>query len=497
METPTLTAGSCGCQNQETQSGIEVPWSTKTLFGEDERIAAYYLSESALSFPVFAVLHEAEQCDCGCAENAGCSCKKIKTAADNCIDPAASRSSKFKFRLYEFGSGEQRKPGTVRWESTACYDTASEAIRWFKVFSRLLENSSASNCLENCHIVTACCDYDQSSIGISEVIVRSAPKVSNEPGRGYESLASNEIDSLFKAIQSPDAFHLLYTPPQLSSPLANAPGAGCGIHYAPDCYSFCIAEEGYRFATHPGLLGNRSEALAEAKKAFEKIGSGLKECCIVEASTIPSSGFYFLKTPRKDGFVIQLMCVNKTLLPAVQHPHKDCPPQNNLFKAEDLLLLETTNIYNNPPCATPEVINKYVQSIVDRFCALLADFSNFVATAADNCQSYTFELRDPSRILGRHPVCYATATEARDAIQRARDCLYQESFYLLENILMRPAPISTRDPRSDDLCPAWPLPPALIVAWNGCQSQKRAVLNPNRRRITCPLRIRTPSGQRW
>ena len=453
-----VSTESCACQDAEVQPGIEVPWSTLTLFDGVESTAAYFLSEAALSYPVFSVINEAEQCGCGCAEDAECHCKKTKTSDDLCADPSKPQASKFKFRLYNFGSGQQNKPGLVRWESTACYETVSEAMSWFKVFSRLLEHSSAANCLENCHVVSACCACDEFSIGIAEVMLKAAPKGAYNTGSASQTSASNAIDLIFKAIKSPEAFQFLYIPQQLSSPLASIARNDCGIAYTPDCFSFCIAEEGYRFAAHPGLFSHRSEALAAAKKAFEKVGTQLDVCRIVEKSAIPARGLYFLKTARKDGFVIQLMCVNKTVIPASLDARKYCPPDDNLFGSEDILLLETTSVYFDPPCATPNQIDKYAQEIVGQFCALLIDFSNFVLPATDGCESPTFELCDPSKIVARHPICYATAAEAQAAIQRAKDCLYQESFYLLENILMRPGPMPQGGTRSEEPCPGLLLP---------------------------------------
>lgn len=426
-------ADPCKVCTSETRANVEVPAAVWKLFSTDpvmaKKEAALFLSEAARTYPVFPVQNEAEQCGCDC-EDSDCPCKGEPGTSDPCLQRETPQPAKYKFHLYRpgcepvaFDPKRLTLPGELLWESAECYDSPQAARADFDIFITLLGKPG------NCRLLENCCSPDNTSIAVAETLIVPVPSGNSEK--------PNDLKALFKAVKSPVAFHLYFDPagmPDGSDKSGNTPPV-------TGCFSFDIVDEDYYVAVHPGSFETRALADAALKNALLKIKDLLADIDCSKAvligkdskGTIPNVHFY--KEEQPNGcYKIQLRC--------------------KAAGARFEVLLESRETYCPDPCPTDAQQQKIYQSVAV-FCKLAKDAANWVITDTDDCGAATYELVDPAKIIGRHPRCYYSATETRAAIERTKECLFKETFYLLEHLLLRPeAPKNTpnENPRVADPC---------------------------------------------
>jgi hypothetical protein len=442
-----ISADCADCKPCTSNKGfrIEVPFVIWQAFedgsGNGKSLAADFLSEAARSYPIFLVVNADEQCGCDC-KDPNCPCLESEIPNKTCDETKTPERSKYKFHLYKPGCEPYRiikngtvdklfLPGELWWESANCYDTADDAWKYFEIFLTLLTTPG------NCQLIEDCCLPDQKSIAVVETMLVPEASSSGDP---------NDLNVLYKALKAPGAFHLYFDSlgmPDIS-PLASGP-------VVAGCFTFDVVSKDYYFAVHPDIfedvvaaqteltlnlnrfldvLGNQdcSKIILFDKHSFDKPGKfpGL--------STYPE--VHFFKEEQSDGcFKIQL--------------------RYHLKQQKYTVIFETRKAYCPTPCDPADQsgqMTKDLNQAVTDFCNLLKTGSNWITSATDSCGPVSYELVDASKVIARHPRCYASSNDARNALERTKVCLFKETVFLLEHLLIRPdGPIpNTGSPSSSD-----------------------------------------------
>ncbi|MCC7505858.1 MAG: hypothetical protein IT259_11180 [Saprospiraceae bacterium] len=393
---PNATAEPC----HECPAGAplaEVPLAIQTLFSNQAQ-AAEYLSQLARSYPVFQTVEPEAQCDCTC-KTPGC-CAEAAVSHDDCAEEAPA--PRYKFHLYARSLNPAGIPvGRVLWESPRCYDRAADAWADFRVLLRLLEAGNA------CRPVPNACSDCGFALGVPEILLEM-------PAIG-EDTSGAALKNLFASAAHPNAFYL---------------SADYDCNTTGElAFQFEVTTEAYLTARHPKVYFTEIEACTAKEKAAVLIRKAVDTddwCEIVyeeEFPDLPAESLYLFKIRRIDGYTLQLRMI----------------PESG---GEPLVLLEGIERFVAPPGAGAEEINALMAGLKTRFCSLLADpEAHLRITAVDDCTPFTYELAGPTtgqRVLASHPYRYNSLTETRIAMERVKKCLFRESFYLVEHILLRP-----------------------------------------------------------
>ena len=380
---------------------VEVPYPTQLTLSQHTLGQANLLALLARSYPVFQVLVPDEQCGCAC-DQAGCCADQAAQTAD-CNGQAAAASVQYKFHVYSpnFSTDSDQPTGQVLWESPRCFDNPAEAWAGFRMLLRMLANGDACRVIDN-----QCSDCDK-ALGIMEVLLEKTQ---------FEPVAINtcNLTEFYRQSAHARAFYI-------------APVFSCDSDHDEDLrFRIRVVGRNYLVARHPGVYINPSAACDAMKEAVELIHEAVQdpEWCTLDNSNKAGlkTGVYLKKVEKTDGYVLQIL-------------YKP-------LQGSARILLESLDRIAVPQGATEADIDRALSELAGRFCALLKNPAlNLHLSSPKDCAPYTFDLVDSassSGVLAENPGRYATLTEAEQVLERIKDCLFAESMYLVEHILLRP-----------------------------------------------------------
>ncbi|HNE27541.1 MAG TPA: hypothetical protein PLW66_00160, partial [Saprospiraceae bacterium] len=381
---------------------VEVPYSTRQMLSQHTAGLADLLAALARTYPVFQVLVPDEQCGCACHQP-GC-CAGQKESMPDCNGQASAAPVQYKFHVYAPSSNADAASwsGQVLWESPRCFDNPADAWAAFRMLLRMIADGDA------CRVIDNQCSDCGKALGIMEVLLE---KTQFDP----VVVQTCDLATFYRQAAHARAFYL-------------TPVFSCNSDNEADArFTIKVVGRDYLTARHPGVYLSPSDACAAMNEALELIqaanGNDPEWCTLADRNeTSIKAGLRLEKVEKIDGYVLQV--------------------RYTPLQGASRILLESFDHVPAPQGATEADIDKAMSGLAYRFCKLLKNPGlNLRLSSPKDCTPFTFDLVDSasnSGILAENPGRYTTLTEAEQVMERIKECLFAESMYLVEHILLRP-----------------------------------------------------------
>lgn len=439
----------CGCQpcKKAVGIGIEVPFAkvqADVFYAMSNDQMAHLLAEAARTYPIILVKNELEQCGCACPADPTCPCPEPPAPAKPCQTGQIAPQPKYKFRLYQPDCDAKKRDckdlnsnpfsaadlaGRVIWESERCYDSPQAARADLEIFAILL----AKKTVNNCRFVPHCCDQpNRWSLAIVETLLLPI-HTGDQP-----TALANDINALYQALKSPDAFRLIYNPKGTADRSEKD-----GSSDKPGCFFFQVVREDFHFAKSPSVFENEAQANFLIQKSLIPSVNLLTK---LDANVVFDSFFFVKNHPALDsGKEFYFLAAE---VPKAEGCFKIQLNSRGASGIEQVLLQTSKTTCLDPFLSATEQREKLKPTLL-KFHELLKNRDNWRVEGKEvECSPMYFELIDEQQVIAQNPICYATQTAARAAIERAKACLFKENFHLVEHLLLRPSKPAT-DPNGN------------------------------------------------